>query len=31
MAPLPVTFSALEGRFCCLKPVCLTRLTYLGK
>jgi len=22
MAPLPVTFSDLEGHFCCLKPLC---------
>jgi len=28
MAPLPVTFSDLEGYFCCLKPF---YLTYLGE
>jgi len=26
MAPLPVTFSDLEGHFCCLKPFYLTYL-----
>jgi len=28
MAPLPVTFSDLEGHFCCLKPFYLIYLGY---
>ena len=26
IAPLPLTFSDLEGYFCCLKPFCLASL-----